>query len=85
VNAAHETFRAWSASSPMHRQFLLREIAGRILARHLDYTMMETLNNGKTITESFIDVAGAVVVFEYYAGAALTRSRMSVVERALLT
>jgi len=33
--------------------------------------MMDTLNNGKTITESFThDTAGAIAVFEYYAGAA---------------
>jgi acyl-CoA reductase-like NAD-dependent aldehyde dehydrogenase len=71
VSAAHEAFPAWSASSPMHRQFLLREIAHRILKRHLDYAMMETLNNGKTITESFShDIAGAIGVFEYYAGTA---------------
>jgi acyl-CoA reductase-like NAD-dependent aldehyde dehydrogenase len=71
VSAAHDAFPAWSASSPLHRQFLLREIASRILKRHLDYAMMETLNNGKTITESFShDISGAIAVFEYYAGAA---------------
>jgi acyl-CoA reductase-like NAD-dependent aldehyde dehydrogenase len=71
VTAAAVAFPAWSASSPIHRQFVLREIAARIVARHLDYAMMETLNNGKTITESFIhDIAGAMGVFEYYAGAA---------------
>jgi aldehyde dehydrogenase len=71
VSAADNAFAAWSVSSPLHRQFLLREIAKRILARHLDYAMMETLNNGKTISESFShDIAGAIAVFEYYAGAA---------------
>lgn len=71
VSAADYAFAAWSVSSPLHRQFLLREIANRILARHLDYAMMETLNNGKTISESFShDIAGAIAVFEYYAGAA---------------
>jgi aldehyde dehydrogenase len=71
VNAAHDAFPAWSASSPLHRQFLLREKAGRILKRHLDYAMMETLNNGKTITESFSHgIPGAIALFEYYAGAA---------------
>jgi aldehyde dehydrogenase len=71
VSAAAEAFPAWSASSPIHRQILLREIASRIRTRHLDYAMMETLNNGKTISESFAhDIAGAIGVFEYYAGAA---------------
>jgi aldehyde dehydrogenase len=71
VSAAAEAFAAWSTSSPLQRQFLLREIAARILVRHLDYAMMETLNNGKTITEAFShDIAGAFGVFEYYSGAA---------------
>src|ERR1700676_737128 len=53
VRAADKAFAGWSASSPIRRQILLREIASRIRTRHLDYAMMETLNNGKTISESF--------------------------------
>ncbi len=70
VKAAHAAFPAWSMTGPVRRQILLREIASRIRSRHLDYAMMETLNNGKTITESVShDIAGAIGVFEYYAGA----------------
>jgi len=71
VNAAHHAFPRWSKSSPAQRQTILRVIADRLRARQLDYAMMETLNNGKTITEAFThDITGAIGLFEYYAGAA---------------
>jgi aldehyde dehydrogenase len=69
VQAAAAAFPKWSRSSPWERQAVLREIAQRLRDRHFDYAMMETLNNGKTLSESFgFDVPGAIGQFEYYAG-----------------
>ena len=71
VNAAHDAAPRWARSSPAQRQSILRAIADRLRKRQLDYAMMETLNNGKTITEAYThDITGAIGLFEYYAGAA---------------
>lgn len=71
VNAAAAAFPKWSRSSPAARQALLRAIAQRIRDRQFDYAMMETLNNGKPITDAFThDIAGAIGQFEYFAGTA---------------
>lgn len=71
VEAAAAAFPKWSRSSAAARQALLRAIAQRIRDRQFDYAMMETLNNGKPITDAFThDIAGAIGQFEYFAGAA---------------
>jgi aldehyde dehydrogenase len=71
VEAAYAAFPAWSRSAPGKRQQLLLGIAARLRARALEYGMMETLNNGKTITEAAgRDIPGAAEQFEFFAGAA---------------
>src|SRR3984885_6956263 len=71
VTAAYDAFPKWSKSSPAQRQVLLRSIADRLRARQLEYAMIESLNNGKTITEAFEhDITGAIGQFEYFAGTA---------------
>jgi aldehyde dehydrogenase len=71
VEAAAAAFPAWSRSSSAERQTLLLAIADRLRARHFDYAMMETLNNGKPISESMhMDVNWAIDQFTYFAGAA---------------
>ena len=71
VEAAARAFSKWSHSHAAQRQMLLRAIAQRIRERHFDYAMMETLNNGKPITDSFThDIPGSMGMFEYYAGTA---------------
>src|SRR6202165_1940924 len=47
VRAADKAFAGWSASSPIRRQILLREIASRIRTRHLHYAVMETRHSDK--------------------------------------
>jgi acyl-CoA reductase-like NAD-dependent aldehyde dehydrogenase len=71
VDAAYAAFPKWSRTSPAQRQTVLRAIADRLRARQLEYAMMDSLNNGKTITEAYThDMTGAIGLFEYYAGAA---------------
>lgn len=71
VDAAYAAFPKWASSSPAQRQTILRAIAQKIRDRQFDYAMMETLNNGKPISDSFShDIAGAIGQFEYFAGTA---------------
>jgi acyl-CoA reductase-like NAD-dependent aldehyde dehydrogenase len=72
VDAAYAAFPAWARVAPAKRQAILRAIADRLRERHLDYAMMDSLNNGKPITDAFNhDITGAIGLFDYYAGAAL--------------
>jgi aldehyde dehydrogenase len=68
VDAAHAAFAQWSKSSPGERQQALLAIAERLRRRVVEFAMMETLNNGKTITEAHTDVGAAISYCEFYAG-----------------
>ncbi|MDR7155714.1 acyl-CoA reductase-like NAD-dependent aldehyde dehydrogenase [Sphingobium xenophagum] len=71
VEAAARAFPKWSQSPAIQRQFMLRAIAARIRERQFDYAMMETLNNGKPISDAYShDIPGAMGQFEYFSGAA---------------
>lgn len=70
VRSAGSAFASWSTTPPVARQRVLLAIAERLRARHLDYAVLESLNNGKPVTEAFYhDVPSAIKQFEYYAGA----------------
>lgn len=71
VEAAAAAFPKWSQSSAAERQMILRAIAQKIRDRQFDYAMMETLNNGKPITDAYThDIVGAIGQFEFFAGTA---------------
>lgn len=71
VAAAARAFKSWSRSSATERQALLLEFARRVRARQNEYALMETLGNGKTITESrYWDIPIVAEQFELFAGAA---------------
>lgn len=71
VRAASRAFPSWSSTAPAERQRTLLAIADRLRERHLDYAVLEALNNGKPVTEAYRhDVPSAIEHFEYYAGAA---------------
>ncbi|BCP14194.1 aldehyde dehydrogenase family protein [Mycobacterium paraintracellulare] len=70
VDAAYEAFKSWGTTSPYERQAILFEMGRRLQARGDDFAMMETLDNGKTITESqMCDIPMASGMFGVYAGA----------------
>src|SRR3546814_14717507 len=52
VEAAARAFPIWARSPAVQRQMVLRAIAQRIRERLFDYAMLETLNNGKPITDA---------------------------------
>jgi aldehyde dehydrogenase (NAD+) len=69
VRAAREAFEgAWHKTSPRQRGRLLFKLAERLEERKDEIATVETLNNGKPLFESGIDVAMAIQTFEYYAG-----------------
>lgn len=71
VDAAAAAFPAWSQSPAEQRQEILTEFGRRIRARIGEYAMMESLNNGKTITEAtYWDVPIVAGQFDLFAGAA---------------
>ncbi|MCO8267648.1 aldehyde dehydrogenase family protein [Haloferax sp. AB510] len=70
VAAAEEAYtKRWSTYSPADRQVLLTEIAERIEARKEAFAKLETLDNGKPITEARHDIELVIDHFRYFAGA----------------
>jgi aldehyde dehydrogenase (NAD+) len=74
VDAAAAAARAafegpWSRLSARERGRLVRRLADRLLERADDVARLETLHNGKPISESRqIEIPAAAECFEYYAG-----------------
>ena len=69
VRAARDAFEgAWREISPRERGRLLWKLAQRLEERKEEFARVETLNNGKPLFESGIDLAMTIQTFEYYAG-----------------
>ncbi|MCZ6477132.1 MAG: aldehyde dehydrogenase family protein [Gemmatimonadetes bacterium] len=70
VRAARDAFEGgeWREMSPRARGRLLWKLAERLEERKDEIARVETLNNGKPLFESGIDVAMTIQTFEYYAG-----------------
>ncbi len=70
VRAARDAFEdgEWREMSPRARGRLLWKLAERLEERKDEIARVETLNNGKPLFESGIDVAMTIQTFEYYAG-----------------
>lgn len=79
VDAAYRAFPSWSKSSPFERQAILLEMANVLKRRMSDYALMETLDNGKPISESMsFDLPMAIGAFDFFAGAAFSLSGESI-------
>lgn len=71
VEAAAIAQRIWGQSTAGERQALLIQIATRLRTRAEHYARLETLNNGKPLTEALmVDIPLAIGQFELFAGAA---------------
>ena len=74
VDAAVDAARAalngpWSALAARERGRLVRQLGERLMARADEIARLETLHNGKPITESrHIEIPAAAECFEYYGG-----------------
>lgn len=72
VDAARAAFGRWSATAPMQRAERLRAAARQIAGRVDEIAEVLTLEQGKTLAESAIDVGGAARILDYYADLAGT-------------
>jgi len=72
VRAARAAFDdeagAWRKLAPRDREKLLRAVADGIQKRAEEFAQLETLNNGKPLFESKIDVSESISVFQYFSG-----------------
>jgi len=67
VRAAHAAFKTWSRTHPRQRQLILQEMAGRLRRRLAEFAMMETVDNGKPITDSqMFDIPATAEVYDYF-------------------
>ncbi|MCC3655534.1 aldehyde dehydrogenase family protein [Streptomyces sp. S07_1.15] len=76
VGSARSAFDggAWPAWTARQRSELLRRVAGFLQRDRERIARLETLDTGKTLVESGIDVDDVTAVFEYYAGQAVADS-----------
>lgn len=72
IEAARRAFYedGWIDSKARDRAELLNRIADRLEERAEEFTILETLNNGKPLRESRHDISDAVNQLRYYAGIA---------------
>lgn len=72
VTAARRAFPSWSVTSVAERAAALDSIADLLLRDRDKLARIETLDTGKTLAESHIDIDDVVAVFRYYANLART-------------
>jgi len=71
VDAAWTAYdERWSEAEPADRQRLLEAMAARVEEKAEEFARLESLDNGKPITEARIDMGLVVDHFRYFAGAA---------------
>lgn len=69
MQAAATAYPRWRACSAEKRSLALYSAAERISQEHESLALLETLENGKPIAQSRMDVENAVRIFRFYAGA----------------
>lgn len=72
VQSSKEAYTTWSRLSGLERSRVLLEAARLIREQKEDIAIVESINTGKPITESRMDVDSAWQAVEYYAGVAGT-------------
>jgi aldehyde dehydrogenase (NAD+) len=70
VEAAQSGFRSWRATDPVDRGQIVHNIAELIRDHAEELATIESLDQGKPLSQSKSDVEGAARYFEYYAGIA---------------
>ncbi len=68
LDAAQRGFRLWRNSSPQQRAAVLNGAAQLMRERQEDIARVATLEEGKTLAESRVEVMMNVALFEFYAG-----------------
>ncbi|OJJ45104.1 hypothetical protein ASPZODRAFT_677180 [Penicilliopsis zonata CBS 506.65] len=67
VQAAHAAFPRWSATSRAQRSAYLTAIADAIHARHEEFAVWESRDQGKTLARARVEVDRAIANFRYFA------------------
>jgi betaine-aldehyde dehydrogenase len=67
VAAAKRAFRSWRRTTGAERATFLRAIAGRVRERRDALIRLSSLNSGKPLAESAVDMDDVAAAFEYYA------------------
>lgn len=67
VDAAHDAFAAWAATTPRHRSEVLRRAFELMLARKEEFARLITLENGKALSDARGEAAYAAEFFRWYA------------------
>lgn len=70
VAAARDAFVSWGRTSGAERAKYLRAIAAQIRDKSEALAQLSSLNNGKPLLESRMDMSDAAATYEYYAGLA---------------
>lgn len=72
IMAARQAFDhgEWRNTTAFERGSILLQVAEKIRKYKAELAELETLNTGKTLTESLADMDGIAGVFQYYAGLA---------------
>ncbi len=74
VKGAQEAFKTWRKTTPQERQTILHKIAD-LMEENIDrLAMLETLDNGKPLTQARSDVRAGADHFRYFAAAIRVRS-----------
>lgn len=69
IDAAHAAFPKWARLYPGERQNYLIELMRRFKENIFDYAVMESLNNGKAVSEAlYVDMVAALGHLETYTG-----------------
>lgn len=74
VDAARAAFPVWSATAVAERAAALDSIADLLGRDREQLARIETLDTGKTLAESHIDIDDVISVFRYYANLARTQA-----------
>lgn len=67
VKNAKDSFPGWAETTATERSNLLRRAAKIVAKRRQELAVVETVDTGKTITESTYDVDGVIEAFNYFA------------------
>ncbi|WP_115864667.1 aldehyde dehydrogenase family protein [Halorussus litoreus] len=70
VAAAREAFSAWRDTDPDERGRIVRRIGELVREHREELAAIESLDQGKPLSQAKSDMGGAARYFEYYAGAA---------------
>ena len=68
VRSAHAAAPAWAAIEETERGAILKRVADQLRAHVDQLSYLETLDSGRTITDTTNGVARAASMFEYYGG-----------------